>query len=500
MGRRMTVRILACVVLLLVPFWLFGAGAAQTAADAPVHLYWIMGFSGNPALDQGPVEEVLNEISIREIGVRMTTLYYDNDRAMLALSAGDDWDMTFTAEWYNNFAVQARAGYFADLTDGLRTLTPALYETMPDVVWEGAKVDGRIMSVPVKKDYAAELFFRFDRDLFVDKLGMSPPQLPYEDMTFYDLEEYLVAAKNAYEQGVIGAEGRYPLFLTRGGFAGIDALYDMVNRDAMLGIPYSAGGTPESDRIVITVEHPDMYNRLVKLHEWFNAGYINRDAATIDDAPRYIPLKVGQGFYGADAIWSGADGYPQMISRFSGPFLSTASIRGAMNAISAETRHFEAALKYQELVNTNQVYRDILRYGIEGTHWDRTPQGLVQVNQTGRDRYRPWPFSQGSYSLSSVEAAAGIDVDPNMWQVIFDGYQDLESTNAIGFSFDIGPVDTEMAAIRVIRDRYWHGLITGTLDPSVEVPRMIRELEAAGLRKVQQEAQRQFDAFLAASR
>ncbi|TVQ28702.1 MAG: DUF3502 domain-containing protein [Spirochaetaceae bacterium] len=495
MSRRIAVWIVALLVMLVVPFSLFAGGATQATTDA-VELIWIMGNPGQVPLDQAAVEDVLNEISVREVGVRVTTLYYDNDRTQLAMSAGDDWDMVFTSEWFNNFAVQARAGYFADITDPLQSVTPALYATMPEVVWEGAMIDARIKAIPVKKDYAAELFFRFDRDLFVDQLGMSPPQLPNDDMTFFELEEYLAAAKQAYNDGLIGTEGQYPLFLTRGGFAGLDALFDMVNRDAMLGIPYSAAGTPDSDKIVITVEHPDMYDRLVKLHEWFNAGYINRDAATIEDAPRYIPIKVGQGFYGADAIWSGGDGYPQVISRFSGPFLSTASIRGAMNAISAESRHIELALRYQELVNTNQVYRDILRYGIEGTHWTRTSEGLVQVNETGRQRYRPWPFSQGSYSLSSVEAAEGIDVDPNMWQVIFDGYQDLEATNAIGFSFDIGPVESEMAAIRAIRDRYWEGLVTGTVDPAVQVPRMIRELEGAGLRRVQAEAQRQFDVFL----
>ncbi len=496
MGRRMTVLVVALSLLFLAPLALYAGGQGQAAADGVVDLIWIMGNPGQVPPDQAAVEAVLNEISVREVGARVTTLYYDNDRTMLAMSAGDDWDMAFTSEWFNNFSVQARAGYFADITDLLATAAPALYETMPDIVWEGAMVDGRIRAIPVKKDYAAELFFRFDRDLFVDTLGMSPPQLPNDDMTFFELEPYLTAAKRAYNDGLIGAEGRYPLFLMQGGFAGLDALFDMVNRDAMLGIPYSAVGTRDSDRIVVTVEHPDMYDRLVKLHEWFNAGYINRDAATITDAPRYIPVKVGQGFYGADAIWTGADGYPQVISRFSGPFLSTASIRGAMNAISADSLHKEAALRYQQLVNTNQVYRDILRYGIEGTHWNRTPQGLVQVTTTGRERYRPWPFSQGSYSLSSVEAAEGIDVDPNMWQVIFDGYSDLEATNAIGFTFDIASVETEMAAIRAIRDRYWAGLVTGTTDPSVEVPRMIRELEAAGLRNVQREAQRQFDVFL----
>ena len=495
MNRRVCVSVIALVLIVVLPFAVL-AGGKKEAAAAPVELIWIMGNPGQVPLDQAMVEEKLNEISMREVGVQMKTLYYDNDRTQLAMAAGEDWDMVFTSEWFNNFSVQARAGYFADITQQVQQVTPQLYATMPEIVWEGAKIDGAIMAIPVKKDYAAELFFRFDKELFIDKLGMNPPQLP-ADMTFFDLEPYLAAAKQAYGDGIIGPEGQYPLFLTKGGFAGVDALFDMVNRDAMLGIPYSAVGTRDANKIVITAEHPDLFNRLVKLHEWFNAGYINRDAATIEDAPRYIPIKVGQGFYGADAIWTGADGYTQVISRFSGPFLSTASIRGAMNSISADSDYIDLAVKYHELVNTNQEYRDILRYGITGTHWDRTPQGLAQRTDTGRQRYAPWPFSQGSYSLSTVEAAAGIDVDPNMWDVIFDGYRDLVATNTIGFSFNIDPVATELAAVRVIRDRYWDALVTGTTDPVSQGPRMMRELEAAGIRRIQQEAQRQFDAFLA---
>jgi putative aldouronate transport system substrate-binding protein len=168
-----------------------------------------------------------------------------------------------------------------------------------------------------------------------------------------------------------------------------------------------------------------------------------------------------------------------------------------MNAISADSPHIEAALLYQELVNTNQEYRDILRYGIEGTHWNPVGDGLVQSTDVGRQRYRPWPFSQGSYSLSSVEAAEGVEVDPNMWQVIFDGYEDLVATNTIGFAFDISSVESQVAAISVIKDKYWAGLMTGTLDPDETVPDFIDELEAAGIRDVQAEAQRQFDEFLA---
>jgi putative aldouronate transport system substrate-binding protein len=474
------------------------AGEEAEPAGEPVELIWIMGNPGQVPPDQAMVEERLNEISVAELNVKVTTLYYDNERTTLALASGEPWDMVFTCEWFNNFATQARTGYFADLTDLLTTVTPELYATMPEVVWEGAKIDGRIMAIPVKKDYAAEIFWVFDQHFFEDVLGMTIP----ETMSFFDIEEYLAAAKEAYENGVEGAENaQYPLYLGRGGVGGLTSEFDMIHRDVMLGIPYSAAGTDQANKIELVVEHPDLYDRLVALHEWYKAGYINPDAPTLDvgggGLGAYSAVWAGQGFYGADAIWTQQTGVVSKISKFSGPYLSTASIRGAMNAINADSPHIELALKYQELVNTNRQYRDILRYGVEGVHFNYLDDGTVIRTEQGRAGYMPWPFSQGSYSLSSVEAAEDVEVDPQMWDVIFDGYKDLVATNAIGFAFDITPVEDKIAAVQVVVDKYWEGLCTGVSDPAVEVPKMIEEMEAAGLREIQQEAQQQFDAFLA---
>ncbi len=468
--------------------------APAVASGEPTELIWIMGNPGKVPADQALVEEALDKISVEKLNVKVKTLYYDGDKTLLALSSGEAYDMVFTCEWFNNFAVQAANGYFADLTDKVTSITPDLYKTMPDVVWEGAKIGGKIMAIPVKKDYAAEMFWRFDKALFVDDLKMEVK----DKMSFFDIEPYLKAAKDAFAKGdTVAANAEFPLHVNKTGVGGMDSDYDMINRDIGLAIPYSAVGTADENKIVITYEHKDLMDRMVAVHNWFKAGYINQDAATVDDTGVYSAVKNGQGFYGADAIWTGGDGYVQMISKYSGPYLSTSSIRGSMNAINAGSKNIDLALKYQELVNTNQEYRDILRYGVPGTHWNKTAEGLAQKTQAGRDNYGVWAFSQGSYSLSSVEAAEGVTVDPKMWEVIFDGYKDLKATKSIGFSFDIAPVETQIAACKVIKDKYQGSLFTGTLDPNVEVPKMMKELEAAGIRDIQAEAQKQYDAYVA---
>ncbi|WP_407426200.1 ABC transporter substrate-binding protein [Arcticibacter sp.] len=494
MKKRVLIMMLVSIVIVAASGCSSGSKDETQNSGKPKELIWIMGDPGKVPVDQAKVEEKLNEISIPAINVTVKTLYYNDEKTKLALSSGESYDMVFTSEWFNNFAVQAQAGYFADITDKVKDLTPKLYETMPEVVWEGAKVNGKIFAIPVKKDYAAEIFWRFDKALFVDELKMEVK----DQMDFIEIEPFLKAAKDAWKAGnKAAANAEYPLKLVKGGLAGIDSSFDMINRDVMLGIPYSAIGTADENKIVITYEHPDLTDRVTALHSWYKAGYINQDAATVEDVGKYSAIKNGQGFYGADAIWSGGDGYTQLISKYSGPFLSTASIRGSMNAISASSKNIDAALKLQELINTNQEYRDILRYGVPGVHWDKNEKGLAVKTQLGRDNYGPWPFSQGSYSLSTVEASEGVEADPDMWNKIFDGYKDLKATKSIGFAFDITNVSAQVAAAKVIADKYTAGLNTGTIDPAVTLPKMMKELESAGIRDIQNEAQKQYDAYIA---
>ena len=110
----------------------------------PVQLIWLMGDPGQVPADQAMVEEKLDEISVEALNVKVTTLYVNNDTVQLKISSGEPWDMTFTCEWFNNYGDQARKGYFADITEKLQTITPDLYATMNETVWEGAKVDGKI--------------------------------------------------------------------------------------------------------------------------------------------------------------------------------------------------------------------------------------------------------------------------------------------------------------------------------------------------------------------
>ena len=49
-----------------------------------------------------------------------------------------------------------------------------------------------------------------------------------------------------------------------------------------------------------------------------------------------------------------------------------------------------------------------------------------------------------------------------------------------------------------MKNKYYKALIVGALDPDVYLPKMIEEMDTAGIQNVIAESQRQLDEFLAA--
>jgi len=482
------------LVSLLIALMMLGSLASFASADEPVELIWWMFTATDAPLDQAMVQEELNKITAEELGVTINCIFIPADQTGLRMASGEYFDITFTSAWYNDFSMNALDGRFYNIDGLVQELTPALWESMPEMLWQGAyvKVDGeeQLLAVPVMKDYGIEIFWIIDIDYFVTEKGMEVPWT----MEFAEIEPFLATYKEDHPD-------EYPLIWSVEGPTSWRNFVDWILDEAMIALSYQTVGTEDATRVQLCFEMPEFIERAETLHKWYEAGYVNPDAAITQSLARSAQgvVQSGQGFYGADAIWSNARQKASAISRFDGPFLSTFSLRGSLLAINAASNHPVEALKLLEFVNTDKDYRNMMRFGIEGLHFEFNEDGTVTRTQAGMDGYNPVAYTQGSYSLSAVEASAfpSVPVDPNMWQVVWDGYADAITSAALGFSFDYTPVQAEVFACSAIREMYWAELATGTSNPVETFPQIIAELEVAGIRDIIAEAQRQLDAFLA---
>ncbi len=470
--------------------------AVPALAEEPVKIIWKTVCPSDAPNDLAKIVEAANLYSAEKIGVIVDLQFMTETNLALDMQTGAEWDLSMADPGSNvNFDKYALEGYFADLTDLLPAETPDLYATMEDKFWEATSFDGRIYGVPVKKDMAAEIFFRIDVGYYEDTLGMDVP----DEMKFEDIEQYLAAYKE-------NRPDEYPLPLSRGGLTHYNGFLQQIMGRTLV-IPYYAVGTDAETTIIPWYENDEYLARLRLLHEWYTLGYITPDAATTETLPFTVLASVrsGQAWTGYKG-WSNAGGLKVDLSRYDGPFMSRQTVQGGVHTVNAGSSAEKqlAALKYIELLSTDTHFRDILAYGIEGEHYEYLENGTVLRTAYGKENYDTtgWMYTTGSYVSASVESSQDEEgnitlADPELWVKVFEGYADAIVSATKGFVFNREPVEAEATAVGAIMEKYSYEMNTGTLDIDAMLPQIKAELEAAGIQTVLTEAQRQLDEHLA---
>ena len=461
--------------------------SSGNAAPEPINLRFVTYDNGNMPLDAKEVIAAANKVSAEKIGITVDLEFQPKEKINLMMASGEYYDMVYTCSWLNQYDRNAPAGLYYDITDLVRSETPALYESIGEY-WDCAKVSGRIYGVPTLKDMGAEDMFRFNADYYEGEKGMTIP----EQMTFEQLEPFLAAYKEDYPD-------KYPLAMDKGGLAGF---YNFLERvvDPVIVIPYG-DGKPQA---IPFWESEELMNRYRLLHKWYKAGYIHPDAATIDsvNADRSFPIRPGVAWKGYLGYSNPADwGFNVKTSVYDGPYLSRTSEQGAMFAICAgcDEEHAKACLRYLELLATDRKFRDILGYGIEGKHFEYLDNGTVLRLQAGIDGYDTKLFQTGSVVNASVESVSPTFLgDPDQWKKVYRHYrEDGIYSKAGNFSYDPTPKEDIITALTAIYNDYAAELRTGTSDPDAGIPEIKQRMEAAGINELLEDIRQKLDESLA---
>jgi len=475
--------------LMLVLVLALALSVACTASAESQKIIWWVYAAGDAPIDTQMVVEAANAYSAEKIGVEVELIFKNDEQFNLGMQTGEPYDMTFTCDWANDFVDNAINEMFYDITDLVKTATPDLYAAIDQKYWDVAgSLNGVIYAVPTLKDMASQQFFRMDKERY-EALGFELP----DAMEFRDLEPMLAAYKAAYDDV-------YPLMLGKGGLTGMNNSAQWI-AGSYLCSPYHLAGTERENQIIPFWEDEVVMERYQLLHKWYELGYINPDAATLESVGREIRASVRsgsawRGYYQGYSSWGDLE--VQGVS-YAGPFMSTATMRGAMNAINAAATEEQAiaCLKYLELLNTDRAFRDILRFGVEGVHFNYVTdeEGNVTVTRTEQGDSN-WSMD-GFVTGSVVNATVVTGTDPHQWEMVYEDYENAIVSTLGAFSFDKTNVEAEAAACSAVMEKYTSELLTGTLDIDEMLPTIQEELKKAGIDAVQAEAQAQLDAFLA---
>ena len=469
--------------------WTSCAGGPQEQAPGePVNLVWWVYSSGDIPNDMAEVIARANEISAEKIGVTVDIVFKTDDQFALDLNTGEYYDMTFTCSWCNDFDGNSRLGYFYDLTDLVREATPDLYAAV-DPWWSIGTLNGRIYGVPMLKDLGAEVFFRLNRDYFEGEKGLDLP----EQMEFADLEPLLAMYQEDHPD-------EYALHMGQNGLTGMFQEHERIV-DSYLVIPYSKSGTDEGTTIIPIWEDEEYMDMLRCLHRWYELGYINPDAATTTELPYSLhnPVRSGTAWTGYRG-WSDPEtvGFNVELVRYIGPNMSRATEQGSLIAVNAAAseEHAEACLRYMELLYTDNEFRDLLAYGIEGQHFNYY-EGTVIRTDEGAEDYLLDNFVTGpAISATVVSASPELLADPDQWTHVYEEYENATQSDTRGFSYNGESTEAIRAALNAIWDGYYYELVTGTADPDETMVEIQELMYEAGLQEVIDDAQSQLDDYL----
>lgn len=465
-----------------------GNGADSTSTDGGkkevVEITW-WEYGAQPKDDS--VLQALNAMSAKDIGVTVNFVfvpYADQEKLMTALSTGADDDIAFTCSWFADYVTAAQKGQFLDLTDRVKSDTPALYSSIPEYVWKGSQVNGKVYAVPVYKDTAEIYYYRVNQEYVLDGAGL---QDEFKSMgaafstatpLLKKIKEYNEAG-NAYPGGLSA-----PLSLDQGGMKGIYGGWDILS-------PILIGRrlTGDSYQIDSFLRDEAFIDDLKTLSEWYRAGYINQDAPNITQNPGFYVFDNEQGYEGAEAEWNVGLDFHVAIQQRTQPVASSSTVTGAMNGIFTNSKHPDEALKYLEYINTNKDYRNMLAYGIEGKNWELN-NGAAKILNTD---YSMSPWAQANLFLCYPPDPAPAD----MYEKVEAQMHNPETSDLLGFAFDMANVRNEVGACTTVMQKYISILLCGSSkDVDATVAQMLDEMNQNGYQKVIDECQRQVDEFL----
>lgn len=451
------------------------ASEGKVSTDGEVvTLKWIQVGAGMPS-NYDAWESKINEYLEEKINVNIeveVVPWGDWDkRRNLITSTGENFDILFTNQ--ENYTTDAALGVFMDITDMVQTETPDLYNVLPEKYWGAVAIDGKYYAVPTYKDSSLTNYWVWDQAM-LDKYDIDPT----EHTSLKDMTGPL--------QTITDGEGKPALILHKRGMYALANVFDDMGIGAdVLGVRYN----DKTRTVVNGLEEEEFLSQMDIVHQWYNSGIISADAATIDETEGYKMCSIAQGWSGAaKTIWGARMGMDATAVQMSETILSNPTVQGSLNAISASCKNPEKALEFLQLVNTDSYLRDSLFYGLEGENFEYTDDNKVHRLNTD--------WTMAGYAQGSFFNVSQLDTDEfNQWDEVKELNENAVSSEIIGFTFDISNVETELANVRAVWEKYESEFLTGTKEPRELAAKITTEMKAVGLDELLAEAQSQLNEY-----
>lgn len=502
--RKITKLLSVILALCLFATALTGCGSKETAVEssesaAPTKIVVTLLHQVANPVDLQKVQDAVNKITIPEINVEvefMSMGIFDTfTKYPTAIATGERIDLMYLmfqpiSTYVAQGMLEPMDTYIAEYGPTIQALTAerdiygnANIKGTPYGVGTIMPYEGRGGVYMVKSDLLKEAGFNYESG---------------DHVTLDDLTKVFAGIKEAHPD-------LYPLATMPGaGDAGYTMTYDFLGHGSATSFSSGALMGLESTTIENVYESDQYLDFLKHMREWYQAGYIVRDAATTDMSKLdYMASGLTAGmFVDNDASFEaqyernyGCD-FTKLV--LIDPYLPSGD-NGVYWTIPITAQEPAAAMKFLNLMYSDRRIPNLMQFGIEGVHYTLAdPQnepGLIAYPEGLDASNTPYPVSfpiGDARTQLYRESGNGPDIYTQQTATALS-----RKTQGVGFAYDSANMTNTIIAVEGVISEYTGALETGTADLDTAYPEFISKLKAAGIDDIIADKQAQFDAWLA---
>lgn len=442
--------------------------------------------------DNEQVSEAVSKMSEEKIGVKVEMVFFGGgeyfQKMPKMLATNEQMDIGYDSG--DEFVSRARDGAYYDISKDLDAY-PELKALFGDGEFlGGVTIDGKVYGIPTLKEMAETWAVYIDQET-LDRNNINAADIK----TIADVEPILAALKN---------EGRLGFNITTGGehkAFGVLPYYDTI-----IG-PFVVSNDDSEDlaskKVLNYYETQEFADYVNLLRSWYLKGYIMEDIiengwytyASIANEDvemtgvtyvSYAPLnEVGR------TLSRGKQMTPLMLTPTT---ISNASTRGSIFCIFNKSENKQSSLKFLQLWNTDKETNTLIKFGIEGKHYNFIEEDGVQKVKRADNWERMFlnqNWMTGNVILSQLEVGEPADKYEQ-----YDAYnKSARRSVVLGFTPDLAELEAELSACNAVISTKAATLLTGAVDPAdpeYGIEAVKADMKSSGSDKVITELQKQY--------
>ena len=447
--------------------------------EETVELTWYC--FGRKQPDQEIVIEEINKILKPKINATLKLEVIERgayaNKMNLMIAANEKFDICYTSNWLNKYVPNVTKGAYLPLKELMEKEAPKLLEELPQTLFEVAFYKDDIYAVPNYQIIYDSAGIFIQKNL-AEKYDLDINQVK----ELADIEPFL-------KQVSENENGIYPFKLDM----------EVLNREyeGISSTPCSIR-KDDPDLKVYGQAYMDETRQAQAFYaDWFRKGYMRKDLLTVmDDSAdvknnRYAVI-TGTVKPGGDAAYKANTGIDYISVPLETPYISARSGLETMLAVSKTSNNPEKAIKLIEIVNTDPDFYNLLVFGIEGQHYNKISDKVVQIAPDTKYSFGPeaWQFGNqfNAYYMEGQEEGIWEETDKNN--------RNAQISPIRGFALDIEPIKNEIAQLNAVGSEYSLKKLFARPDWEKAYDDFVEKSRVAGLDRVIEETHRQILEFI----